>query len=49
MVAVMEYINGGVESDSFNPAAPWYAVNPIVRQLPQFKAALAILDQEKTS
>ena len=47
-VSVMEYINGGVESDHFSPAEPWYAVNPIVRQLTQFKAAVAKLDREKT-
>jgi hypothetical protein len=49
MVSVMEYINGGVESDPFNPAEPWYAVNPIVRQLGKFKATVEALDQEKTS
>lgn len=44
MVSVMEYLNGGDESDPFSVAEPWYAVNPIVRQLSQFKAALAALD-----
>ncbi len=48
MVGVMEYINGGDENDPFSPAAPWYAVNPIVRQLPQFKAAVSALDSEQT-
>ncbi len=33
-----EYINGG-EGDPFAAAEPWYAVNPIVRELGQFKAA----------
>lgn len=47
MLSVMEYINGGVESDPFSSVEPWYAVNPIVRQLSQFKAALAALDAEK--
>ncbi len=45
----MEYINGGVESDPFSPVEPWYAVNPIVRQLSQFKTALAAIDDEKKS
>jgi hypothetical protein len=49
MVAVMEYINGGSESHSSARAVPWYAVNPIVRQLPQFEAALAELDAENKS
>src|SRR5262249_46849524 len=46
-VCIMEYINGGEEEDPFNPAAPWYAVNPIVRELSPFKNALAALDQER--
>ena len=48
MVSVMEYINGGGGADDpFTPAAPWYAVNPIVRALPQFKAALQALDDPR--
>ena len=37
-LSVLEYINGGSE-DPFALAEPWYAVNPIVRQLQKFKAA----------
>jgi hypothetical protein len=48
MLSAFEYINGGVESDHFSSAEPWYAVNPIVRQLTQFKAAVEALDREKT-
>lgn len=40
---VMEYINGGAHSDPFVSAAPWYAVNPIVRELRQFKDAVDAL------
>ena len=47
MIAVMEYRNGD-GAGSASPAVPWYAVNPIVRELPQFKAALAALDAEGT-
>jgi hypothetical protein len=39
-VSVMEYLNGG-DDDVFASAEPWYAVNPIVRELSQFKLALA--------
>ena len=38
-LSVLEYINGGDAGNPFAVAAPWYAVNPIVRELPQFKAA----------
>ena len=37
-VAVQEYINGG-EEDPFNEPAPWYAVNPILREMNPFKEA----------
>lgn len=37
-LSVLEYINGGDE-DPFASAEPWYAVNPIVRELQKFKAA----------
>lgn len=37
-LSVLEYINGGSD-DPFALAEPWYAVNPIVRQLQKFKAA----------
>ena len=37
-LSVLEYINGGNE-DPFALAEPWYAVNPIVRELQKFKAA----------
>lgn len=41
-LAVLEYVNGGNE-DPFNETAPWYAVNPIVRQMNPFKDALQTL------
>lgn len=37
-LSVLEYINGGVQ-ETFEAAEPWYAVNPIVRQLTKFKKA----------
>jgi hypothetical protein len=40
---VMEYMDSDSEEDPFNPAVPWYAVNPIVRQLSPFKAAVEAL------
>ncbi len=36
--SLLEYINGGNE-DIWEEVAPWYAVNPIVRELRQFKSA----------
>jgi hypothetical protein len=39
-LAIFEYINGGQEDNPFDPAAPWYVVNPIVRELSQFKRAV---------
>ncbi len=38
-LTVLEYINGGDENP-FELAEPWYAVNPIVRQLQKFKSTL---------
>ncbi|HYP25407.1 MAG TPA: hypothetical protein VE262_01700 [Blastocatellia bacterium] len=37
-LSVLEYIDGGDE-DPFAVAEPWYAVNPIIRELKKFKAA----------
>jgi len=37
-LSVLEYINGGDEG-TFEAAEPWYAVNPIVRELRKFKTA----------
>ena len=37
-LSVLEYINGGGQ-DVFALAEPWYAVNPIVRELQKFRAA----------
>ena len=45
-LSVLEYINGGSE-DPFAVAEPWYAVNPIVRELQKFKAAAAALDRDE--
>ncbi len=44
-LSVLEYINGG-DDDPFAVAEPWYAVNPIVRQLQKFKAAATKLEQD---
>jgi hypothetical protein len=38
-LSIMEYINGGDE-DPFSELEPWYAVNPIVRELKKFKEAV---------
>ncbi len=38
-LSVMEYINGG-DDDIFAEAEPWYAVNPVVRELRKFKSAV---------
>jgi len=35
-MSILEYINGGSE-DPFDSYEPWYAVNPIVRELRKFK------------
>ncbi|MFL6216046.1 MAG: hypothetical protein ACJ74J_19340 [Blastocatellia bacterium] len=45
-LSVLEYLDGG--DDPFAVAGPWYAVNPIVRQLPKFKAAARTLQQVVT-
>ena len=37
-LSVLEYINGGEENSPFALAEPWYAVNPIVRELQKFKS-----------
>lgn len=44
-LSIFEYLNGGSE-DEFAEAAPWYAVNPIVRELRTFKNAVAQLRSE---
>jgi hypothetical protein len=44
---ILEYRNGGEETDLFNPSAPWYSVNPIIRELKSFKYALE--NEEKIS
>lgn len=44
-LTVLAYSNGGDAQDAFTPETPWYAVNPIVRELPQFKAALEDLNK----
>ncbi len=45
-LSVLEYLNGG-EKDIFSDAEPWYAVNPIVRELQKFKAAAIALSNEE--
>ncbi len=37
-LSVLEYINGGDSADASARDEPWYAVNPIVRELQKFKA-----------
>lgn len=44
-VSVLEYINGSGD-DPFALAEPWYAVNPIVRELQKFKAAVQQIKEE---
>ncbi len=43
-LSVLEYVNGGSENNPFAPAEPWYAVNPIVRELQKFQSARKALD-----
>ncbi len=47
-LSILEYINGGDEN-IFEEAEPWYAVNPIVRELMKFKEAYQSLEAEKES
>lgn len=47
-LSVLEYINGG-EDDPFADAEPWYAVNPIVRELQKFKSAVNALSKVSAS
>jgi hypothetical protein len=47
-LSVLEYLNGG-EEDAFSVAEPWYAVNPVVRELQKFKAAASALSNEGKS
>jgi hypothetical protein len=42
---ILEYVNGG-DDDPFAEEEPWYAVNPIVRELQSFKAAVEKLRGE---
>ena len=44
-LSVLEYVNGGDEDNPFTPAEPWYAVNPIVRELQKFKSARTALSK----
>ncbi len=43
-LSILEYINGGRSGNPF-ALTPWYAVNPIVRELQQFKEAVSALSQ----
>lgn len=45
-LSVLEYINGAGD-DPFALAEPWYGVNPIVRELQKFKAAVQRIKEEK--
>ncbi len=47
-LSVLEYINGGGDNP-FALAEPWYAVNPIVRELQRFKAAVQTIKNETQS
>lgn len=44
-LSVLEYVNGGDENP-YADAEPWYAVNPIVRELQKFKAAVDKIKSE---
>jgi len=44
-LSIFEYMNGG-DGNEFDEAAPWYAVNPIVRELRNFKEAIARLKSQ---
>jgi len=51
-VTILEYIDGEdagstVTDETFFDPVPWYAVNPIVRELREFKAAIANLDRDR--
>lgn len=47
-LSALEYIDGG-DDDPFAASAPWYAVNPIVRELPKFKAAASNVNNNLAS
>ena len=40
-LAILEYVNGGEEVTPFRSLVPWYAVNPLVRELESFHDAIA--------
>lgn len=44
-LSVLEYINGDEDADVAFGSLQWYAVNPIVRELPKFKAAAKRLEE----
>lgn len=44
-LSILEYVNGGGEGP-FEAAEPWCAVNPVVRELQKFKAAIQRLSTE---
>jgi hypothetical protein len=44
-ISIMEYNNGGEDEEAFTDDEPWYAVNPIVRELGRFKSTVAALTQ----
>lgn len=46
-LSVLEYINGGEGADTFTGNEPWYAVNPIVRELQKFQALLKSPSSER--
>lgn len=46
-LSVLEYMNG-CGDDPFEVAEPWYAVNPIVRELQKFKSAVNALKMVST-
>jgi hypothetical protein len=41
-ITVLEYIDGGDETNLFEKNAPWYGVNPVVRELKPFQDAVAV-------
>jgi hypothetical protein len=53
-LSILEYMNDCRSNDPFNPgvpwsAAPWYAVNPIVKELTKFKSAKETIQRVVTN
>jgi hypothetical protein len=48
-LSVLEYHDSNMSGDRFSFVEPWYAVNPIVRELQRFKSAVHILQNEESN